>query len=194
MKYLIFFFLTVYTNVNGQDLYDVNIKGCVVTKHSKSIISNAGILFYKNNGTPTDSLGYFEIFNIKDSVLKLRFSAVGYDDSDTVLYFSKNGEYLLYWEIDVLCNEIHEGQAKNHLKDNKVMFLLQGGSSPNVYKSQRRLTKKYGIRFYEFGCNMVDHFDCLSEYNKTIATYLDNKYGLRWRKGLDARIIGVTTK
>ena len=71
--------------------------------------------------------------------------------------------------------------AIRDIKAKKIQLVLKSGIAPKRYDNQDAFCKKYSIEYIELGC-MGDSKECLKQYNQVMATYLDKKFGKKWRK------------
>jgi len=92
--------------------------------------------------------------------------------TDTVIVFS----------ITTDCYDYNVEKAKRDIDSNRILLLCDLGYA--IYKftdKDRAFKKKYGITYYTFADTPIMS-DCMWLYNKTIAGYLDDKFGKEWRK------------
>ncbi|WP_316831876.1 hypothetical protein [Pedobacter aquatilis] len=74
-----------------------------------------------------------------------------------------------------------EKLAAADIKAGNIKFLLRGGIAPTYFKGQELFEKKYGLKYYEFGCVMPADIS-IKDYNKVVAAFMDGKFGKDWRK------------
>ena len=80
--------------------------------------------------------------------------------------------------------------ATADIKAGNLKFLLRGGIVSNYRKGQEVFEKKYRLKYYDFGCIMPANIS-INDYNKTVAGYLDKKFGLSWRKEVRKDVVGI---
>lgn len=92
-----------------------------------------------------------------------------YEDSTVYRVFAINSE-----NCDGLI-ESYECDLKN-----KNLFLFIPGSIVSLeHKNDKRIEKKYGIYFHDYGC-VTPNKECLTEYNKMVFKYLVENYDDKW--------------
>ena len=135
----------------------------------------------------TDSLGQFLIDSLKSGTYKISVQGFGYQETDTTIYVSKP-----ITDLDLLiiaeC-EINKDIAQHDMVKNKPRLLLSSGIAPVIYSDQDKFEKKYGVKYYDYGCVTPPH-ECIEQYNKEIFKYLDNKFGKSWRREVRKDVIG----
>jgi len=80
--------------------------------------------------------------------------------------------------------------AKMDIGRKQIKFLLRGGIVSTHVKGQEVFEEKFGITYADFGCIMPVNLS-IADYNKTIASYLDQRYGKSWRKEVRKDVIGI---
>ena len=149
----------------------------------KSYCSN---LFYvkelitKQPSTMADSLGNFRIEYLepnKNYVIEI--SAFGYGNQKFDVK-TKSGINNVTFELKAECGYSAE-RAESDWKNGKASLLLFGSIAPIANSpADKRFEKKYGIRYYDFGCTPPIS-ECIKEYNERIFKLMDEKYGMKWR-------------
>jgi hypothetical protein len=125
-----------------------------------------------------DSLGYFSVA-LKDSanvnivvdcVLDgMAVKTVNY--ADTLIIFT----------IQTECKGYNAERAKKDIENNQQRLLCHlGYATYHFSEKDSAFEKKYGVSYYTFA-DMPIQADCMYLYNKTVAEYLDKKYGKAWR-------------
>ena len=76
------------------------------------------------------------------------------------------------------------------MKNNQVYLYLPGGfvGSPKL-KWDDKFEEKYGLRFISQGC-VRSSADNEAAYNQVVFSYLDKKYGNKWRAKIRKDVIG----
>ena len=84
--------------------------------------------------------------------------------------------------------------AKKDIKKENIRILFSGGfgGMPDFdNKKDIAFQKKYSIEFFSQGCIRIGMDGNEEEYNQTIFTYLDKKYGKKWRIEIRDGAIGI---
>lgn len=141
-----------------------------------------------SNGVLTDSLGNFKIIAEKKGDVHLfEVSAIGY--SKTVFKVDLRDKPLNKTFVLKADCSINGHKAIEELKAGNAKLYLIGGMAPIANSdSDNKFEKKYGIKYFDFGCEPPIH-ECIMEYNQIVAKYLDQKYGVKWRKKARTDII-----
>jgi len=135
----------------------------------------------------TDSLGQFQIDSLPTGTYKLSVQGFGYQQTDTIINITKsinNLDLLIIAEC-----EINKDIAQKDIKKNKPRLLLSGGIAPVIYSDQEKFEKKYGVKYFDYGC-VTPSSECIEQYNKEVFKYLDNKFGKSWRREVRKDVIG----
>lgn len=134
-----------------------------------------------------DSLGNYKIDSLKSGIYIIAVHGFGYQETDTTINVSKSIS-----DLDLLiiaeC-EINKDIAQHDIDKNKPRLLLSGGIAPVIYSDQDKFEKKYGVKYYDYGC-VTPSYECIEQYNKEIFKYLDNKFGKSWRREVRKDVIG----
>ena len=134
-----------------------------------------------------DSLGNYKIDSLKAGIYKIAVHGFGYQGTDTTINVSKS-----ITDLDLLmiakC-EINKEIAQRDIVKNKARLLLSGGIAPVIYSDQDKFEKKYGVKYFDYGC-VTPSYECIEQYNKEIFKYLDNKFGKSWRREVRKDVIG----
>lgn len=170
-------FTTAQTDTNSL----FNISGQLRSAYNGQPIPFCNITYGRTSGAQADSLGNFVIANIKPGQYKLHFSALCYPRRDTTISIVNQDVIGMKWMISVICSRVGRDSALVDINTNQMKLLLQGGIAPISYKTDKRFSKKYKVRFYDFGDLIEYPCDCLEKYNRTIFEHLDKKYGSKWR-------------
>jgi hypothetical protein len=170
------------------------ISGLVISARTGKPIPDAAVMFTESTGIVCDSNGYFKIFDLHPGIHKLKFTAWGYPEKDTVLSVSDTDIHDLIWRIETDCREYNREQALKDIKEKKPAVLFQSGGAVTANSNDISFQKKYKVFFQDFGCIAGDWNECMIEYNKTIFNYLDKTYGKKWRREIRNDAIGFTDK
>lgn len=138
-------------------------------------------LITKQPLTMTDSLGNFRIEYLEpNKSYVIEISAFGYGNQKFDVK-TKSGINNVIFELKAECGYSAE-RAESDWKNGKASLLLIGSIAPIANSpADKRFEKKYGIRYYDFGCTPPIS-ECIKEYNERIFELMDKKYGMEWRK------------
>ncbi|WP_422350105.1 hypothetical protein [Flagellimonas sp.] len=167
----------------------VTLSGKVISEEGE--IPNAYVTI-GTQGTITDQGGNFKFEYLAESmpdILRVKVSSMGYTDHEFD-YPSKQTDLNNLVITLSLYPKIDGTTAIEDINNGKVQFLLSGGIAPTIYSTDRKFTRKYGVDFYEFGCQVIS-MKSLQLYNSEVAKYLDNKYGKKWRSEVRDDLVGI---
>lgn len=145
-------------------------------------------------GGITDGNGSFKFeyqFQTIPDTLLIEVAALGYR-TQKFSYPTKVvdlNELLIFLSLSP---EITDETARDDIAKGKIQLLLSSGIAPVIFKSDKKFTRKYGVTYYEFGCEVISN-ESLSKYNSIVATYLDSKYGVKWRRIVRDDVIGINS-
>jgi len=80
--------------------------------------------------------------------------------------------------------------ANADIKKGHVKFFLQGGIVSTYKKGQEVFEKKYKLKYADLGCVMPNNLS-IADYNKTVALYMDKKFGFGWRVDVRKDVSGI---
>ena len=80
--------------------------------------------------------------------------------------------------------------AQTDIRKGNIKFLLQGGIVSTYKKGQEVFEKKYKLKYSDMGCVIPNNLS-IADYNKTIALYMDKKFGIGWRVGVRRDVMGI---
>lgn len=88
----------------------------------------------------------------------------------------------------------HDSLIKNYVADTSKPTLYCGsGLETLVYKKEdKSFEKQYRVRYTIVGCILIYPVEVMSFHNKSIAQFLDRKFGLKWRNELRPDVFGIT--
>ncbi|MBI9060633.1 MAG: carboxypeptidase regulatory-like domain-containing protein [Marinilabiliaceae bacterium] len=139
--------------------------------------------------TELDSMGFFQFKGIKPGTYKLKVH--GYSSTTTDTMFVLKATSITVLNLLVVSNcEVNEEKAKQDLTENKPRLLISGGITPIVYSKQYAFEKKYGVKYFDFGCS-APATECILSYNQYVFEYLDTKYGKKWRQEVRNDVVGL---
>ena len=195
-KFIATYTLTLLALISkAQSVDTFKVFGIVITAFDKTPIPDATIMFTRTKGYRSDSAGQFIMYGLHSGQHKLTFSAFGYPTTDTTITIENSDIKNFVWAINTTCNGNYNRQtALNDIKKGRANLLVQGGFAPIIYTTDKDFKAKYGIGYYVFGCIAPDMDECLIIYNETIAEYLDQTFGRKWRKAMRKDVIGLKRK
>ena len=134
-----------------------------------------------------DSLGNYKIDSLKAGIHKVAAHGFGYQETDTTINISQS---ISDFDLLIITEcQINKDIAQRDINKNKQRLLLSGGIVPVIYSDQDKFEKKYGVKYFDYGC-VAPSYECIEQYNKEIFKYLDNKFGKSWRNEVRKDVIG----
>ncbi|WP_342644708.1 carboxypeptidase-like regulatory domain-containing protein [Mucilaginibacter sp. CSA2-8R] len=177
--------LVVSTPGFGQNNF-YNVRGTVVNGLFLKTIPLT--IFNGNNKalmtTNSDSLGRFTFRGLANGKYRLQNKHFRIDTAVTV----QDGPVDSFDIILNVC-EVDALQAQQDIQAGKAKLLLAGGYAPVYYQGQELFERKYKVSYHDYGCTPPNR-KCIKEYNKTVFTYLDLKYGKQWRTQVRKDVVG----
>jgi esterase/lipase superfamily enzyme len=136
--------------------------------------NNEGLFFYearkkKHQIKGYGHLGFDTILKVKSNSDTVRFYAIKNIDSVAALYDLSKGKITFY------CHDFNS--------------LAPMGKSEH----DKLFEKAYDIKYIIIGCIVPGSKSQKASYNRTVALYLDEKYGTGWRKLVRHDVTGVAT-
>jgi len=131
-----------------------------------------------------DTQGYFSV-SLKDSA-NIRITIdCGLEGrvTKTVSY----ADTLINFIIHTECRDFNKERANRDISENKISLLYNGTICDKLAEQDSVFEKKYNILYINFMDN-PEWYDCIKEYNSTIANHLDNKFGKAWRNDVKKNI------
>ncbi|MFT2008113.1 carboxypeptidase-like regulatory domain-containing protein [Pontibacter sp. 13R65] len=181
--FLILLFLT--TNLDSfcqtENRAKTYIEGRIVSGVNKKPLADVYVsLKHKNIGTVTDSMGYFRFGEVPEGKYHLITQYFGYGETDTAINVASAPLTGLKITIEANCS-YDKSKAEVDIKSGEPKLLLVGSIAPVVFKNQHKFEQKYKVQYFDFGCT-PPAYECIEEYNKIVFSYLDKKYGEKWRR------------
>lgn len=140
------------------------------------------------NGSVTDSLGYYEL-DLPKGQVKLTALWIGYEGYDTTLFVNKPLE--LNFRLTAKCEYSRES-AQSDISKGRPKLLIDGSISVTAFsKEDDKFAHRYKIRYYNLG-DSVYALECIEMYNAEVFQYLDNKYGKSWREDVRPDVIDIS--
>ncbi|WP_299991871.1 carboxypeptidase-like regulatory domain-containing protein [uncultured Pontibacter sp.] len=181
--FLILLLLTIHLDSFSQTENQATafIEGRIVSGVNNKPLANVPVyLKHSTIGTITDSLGYFKIKDVPQGNYHLIAREFGYAETEKAI--SVRSEPIKDLDITLAADcRYDRTAAKGDIASGKPKLLLVGSIAPVVYKNQHVFERKYKVEYFDFGCT-PPAYECIKEYNKAIFSYLDKKYGDKWRK------------
>lgn len=183
--YLIILFLLLHTlSVSSQNIF----KGKLVSGLTGRPIKFGIIELNNELLASTDTLGNFTIK--LDSATNQALIIWSYETGWLAV------ENLQFNSIDtttILLTPTCEFSAAKDITDKKIkLFNYAGGLNPMLTKADSLFEKRYKIMYWgDGGCTNTIPKDCIETYNNAIFTYLDKKYGGKWRKEVSNYVYGL---
>tara|TARA_R110002096_G_scaffold63_1_gene191 strand:- start:1612 stop:2211 length:600 start_codon:yes stop_codon:yes gene_type:complete len=191
MKIKLTFFILILINsiVFGQTEIDkrkylqTDLKGKILIPEGKEI-PEEGIhihIFGENKDFFTDQEGNYVFEDLRKSVLyKIRVLIYGYKSKEIAVVTSSKSltEFNIRYEMEC---EFDSARALSDWKSGNAKLFRASGIASYVNPSDKPFEEKYGIEYYDFGCNAPNDI-CISDYNAKIFELMDLKYGNNWRE------------
>ena len=162
------------TEINGKVISGITGEKPITEIYVQELVTKQPLTF-------ADSLGNFRIeFLEPNKKYIIEITAFGYGKQKFDVE-TKNGINKLTFELKADC-EYNAEQAESDWKIGKPKLLLFGSIAPiGNSSSDNRFEKKFGIKYYDFGCEPpID--ECIKIYNQKMFELMDEKYGKVWRK------------
>ncbi len=102
--------------------------------------------------------------------------------------FNKSTAVKITFTNPETCEEIAKW-FKADFKNNTIFLFLQGGIVPVEYMTDKDFENKYGIYFFDFGCEAPAQ-KCIIEYNNLVFDYLKKEFGEKWKREIREDVIG----
>ena len=126
-----------------------------------------------------DSLGFFT-FSLKDTLNVWVVVDCGLAGSKSQRIFYTDSVTKVSIKTD--CYDYNAERAKKDIDKNEIYLLCHLGYVTYKFSAaDSAFEKKYELTYYTFADEPI-WSDCMWLYNKTIAEYLDKKFGEAWRK------------
>jgi len=192
-RFLAFSLLLLSLNSFGQSqLERTNVYGTIFSGYSGQPLEEGFLTFIAENGkhywANTDSLGKYSTEELPSGRYKLNVTCFGYSEQDTIINLEPNRSVKIDFTVSTDC-EFNKELALKDIESGTPKLLLVGGIAPLTNtKRDKKFERKYSIEYYDFGCN-PETYECLADYNKTIAKYLDEQFGRNWRNSVRGDII-----
>lgn len=195
LKFILTYFLALITLMTfAQKADTLHISGILISANSNKPISDGRINFSPKKAILSDSAGHFTIYGLCKGQYKLSFSALGYDNRDTIINIKNENVDNIVWIIATDCPGFSAGKALKDIKGNKAHLLLYGSIAPVIGPSDKEFKKKFGVAYMIFGDDETVREECKKLYNQVVFDYLDKKFGKKWREEVRKDIVGYKDK
>ncbi|MFZ1800390.1 MAG: carboxypeptidase-like regulatory domain-containing protein [Chitinophagaceae bacterium] len=195
LKFILTDFLALLTFLTfAQKADTLHISGILISANSNKPISDGRINFSPKKAILSDSAGHFTINGLCKGQYKLSFSALGYDNRDTIINIKNANVDNIVWIIATDCPGFSAGKALKDIKENKALLLLYGSIAPVIGPADKEFKKKFGVAYMIFGDDETVREECKKLYNKVVFDYLDKKFGKKWREEVRKDIVGYNDK
>ena len=193
MKLKLLLIFTIFVSEVAVSQTQDTIRGRVISSITKYEPNGTVYVIEKGttNGTIADSLGLFELVPIKNrEKYNLEISAGYYEKLDY--------EYKSEWtkrtkpkSIVVSANCDLGSVTKNYRKEGLKLYIIGGIVPIANSKSDNRFEKKYNLKYFDFGCEPKEVYECIEKYNELAFRLLDIKYDGKWRRKVRKDVIGL---
>jgi hypothetical protein len=150
------------------------VSGCSITYGNKNLIT-------------ADSSG---IFTISTSRRKIRLTIASFPnpDFDTLVKVKSFAAPIKLFVPPPFGSAL----ALYHIRQNKIQLFCGGGFAPLAsMPADKDFETQYAVKYWILDCRMPEDAD-LQSYNKTVADFLDKKYGKEWRQKVRPDVFFVT--
>jgi hypothetical protein len=129
--------------------------------------------------TKVDSLGFFTV-TLKDTTnVRLVVDCVLAGNTMQRVFYT---DTVIFFPITTTCDDYNVEKAKKDIENNQILLLCDLGYATYKFSEKdKAFETKYGISYHTFADEPIMS-DCMWLYNKTVAQYLDKKFGDEWRK------------
>lgn len=119
---------------------------------------------------------------------------VGYRTVDTTFKLKQSSKMIFKLPLNIqtiqYVSTINKKGALKDLKKKDIRLYVPGGWAKIIFPTDEAFEKKYHPNLIGLGC-MDSGEDNYAEYNQTVFTYLDKKYGKQWRTEIRQDVIGL---
>ena len=189
VKILLLFSIVGFSQSESQN--DILISGIVMSEVNNKPLENVTIRI-NLSGAISDKKGrfYFKYHaDKKDSLKTIVFSALGYETIDSVIDLRKNKRFKFNFILKPRFG-LNRKKALEEIENGEIKILISSGIAPVFYKSDSKFSRKYKVKFVEYGCEAIA-YESLYEYNKAVFEFLDKMYGGKWRRKIRKDVIGL---
>ena len=193
MKYKLLLIFTIFFSKASISQVEDIIHGRVISSVTKFAPEGAISIVEKgtNNGTMADSTGVFKLVPIKKrEIYDLEISA-GF-------YGTLNYKYLSEWtkrskpKSIIFSATCSLDSVMQDWRNTEIKLYIIGSIAPVANsKSDNRFEKKYKLKYFDFGCEPSEVYECIEKYNRRAFMFLDLKYEGKWRKKVRKDVIGL---
>lgn len=91
------------------------------------------------------------------------------------------------------CPSYNRLMAQRDIAKGRPKLFLLGGIAALKRAEDSSVEKQFGFSYKDFGCVRPVDDRCMREYSREVFTYLDRKYGEKWRSGVRKDVLFLTT-
>jgi hypothetical protein len=105
--------------------------------------------------------------------------------------------FIFCFSISINCfsQNLQDSLTKNYVADttNPILYCGQGLETLVYSKADKIFEKKFKVNYTIVACIQLYTPEVMSFHNKTIAQFLDRKFGLKWRDTLRPDVYGMSS-
>lgn len=132
-------------------------------------------------GAITDSLGAFRFDTIVPGRYSVRVHAFGYPPDTSEFEFEPGASVNTVVILKAHC-KYDSALAVKDIRSGRPRILLHGGIAPTALSSEDdAMERRYRFRYWDFGDQFENPYQCDEQYNRVVFRFLDSKYGNGWR-------------
>lgn len=151
-------------------------------------VDNIALILDYRGMIKTDSTGLATI-NSKINQARITYQMDGVVKFDTILSIRKGNDTVSLYVPFNFDSEL----ARQDIARNNMQFYCGSGVIVAMYSAtDKEFEKTFNIQYEIMGCTPTMSSEKSVAYNRTIASYLDKKYGRYWRQKVRRDVHGVT--
>jgi len=191
-KLIILSFLFFNTIFSQESTSNLSISGSVKILIGSELVTDKGLFITLQPGNEIASIdrhGTYRFFDLKNG--EYTITVLDYNQSPEKFKIILNNKSIK--DFDLIINaecEVNSEVAELDLKNGNQRLFLIGGIAPVAYNREGKFEKKYGFKYYDFGC-ISPALECVIKYNERIFKHLDEKFGRKWREDIRQDVIGL---
>jgi carboxypeptidase family protein len=162
---------------------DGAVRGVVLSRVDSTPLQGAVIQIPSGRTTATgmtDAHGFFLISGMAPGSYALTVRLIGYPAYRQQISIAANDTLTVMVRLGGRC-EHDSVTAMRDVARKRPFIFLQGGNAPLVGSQDARMQRRYGFEYVEFGDVVYEPMECLKQYNRVVARFLDSKFGTVWR-------------
>ncbi len=151
--------------------------------------SGATVIMNDSVETTSDIDGKFRFDNLPPGNYQIQVSAYGcYKEKyDVTIKTASITDFECYL---ISPDQVNKYLAEIDIREGHPRLMIPGGISPIMFYGQEKWEHKYGVEYENYGCTAPPEKQ-MAEYNRVIFDYLDNKFGVAWRKDIRKDVVGL---